>query len=75
MLSEWNASDATESNRKLIVHADNARPHTARFSVEFFEDHQMKTAPHPPYSLDIVPSDFYLFGYVKDVWPVAHWWM
>jgi hypothetical protein len=25
----------------------------------------MKSAPHPPCSLDLAPSDFYLFGYVK----------
>jgi hypothetical protein len=25
----------------------------------------MKSAPHPPYSPDIAPSDFYLFGYVE----------
>jgi hypothetical protein len=25
----------------------------------------MKSAPHPPYSSDLAPSDFYLFGYVK----------
>jgi hypothetical protein len=25
----------------------------------------MKPASHPPYSLDLAPSDFYLFGYVK----------
>jgi hypothetical protein len=25
----------------------------------------MKPAPHPPYSPDLAPSDFYLFGYVK----------
>ena len=25
-----------------------------------------KRAPHPPYSFDISPSDFCLFGYVKD---------
>jgi hypothetical protein len=25
----------------------------------------MKSAPHPSYSLDLVPSDFYLLGYVK----------
>ena len=24
-----------------------------------------KRAPHPPYSPDIAPSDFFLFGYVK----------
>jgi hypothetical protein len=25
----------------------------------------MKSAPHPSYSPDLAPSDFYLFGYVK----------
>jgi hypothetical protein len=25
----------------------------------------MKSASHPPYSPDLAPSDFYLFGYVK----------
>jgi hypothetical protein len=25
----------------------------------------MKSAPRPPYSPDLAPSDFYLFGYVK----------
>jgi hypothetical protein len=25
----------------------------------------MKSAPHSPYSPDLAPSDFYLFGYVK----------
>jgi hypothetical protein len=25
----------------------------------------MKSAPHPPYSPDLAPSDFYHFGYVK----------
>jgi hypothetical protein len=25
----------------------------------------MKSAPHPPYSPNLAPSDFYLFGYVK----------
>jgi hypothetical protein len=25
----------------------------------------MKSTSHPPYSPDLAPSDFYLFGYVK----------
>jgi hypothetical protein len=25
----------------------------------------MKSAPHPPYSPDLAPSDFYLFVYLK----------
>jgi hypothetical protein len=52
-LSEWRASDVPENDRKLIVHADNARLHTVRLSVEFFEDNRMKTVSHPPRSPDI----------------------
>jgi hypothetical protein len=29
------------------------------------EEHGLKPAPHPPYSPDLAPSDFFLFGYVK----------
>jgi hypothetical protein len=29
----------------------------------------MKLAPNPPYSPDLAPSDFYLFGYVKRCLP------
>jgi hypothetical protein len=65
-LSEWHASDAPESDRKLIVHADNARPHTASLLIKFVEDNRMKTALHPPHSLNIAPSDFFLLGISKD---------
>jgi hypothetical protein len=49
----------------LLVHADNARPHTAKLSTQYFNENQMKSAPNPPYSPDLAPSDFYLCGDVK----------
>jgi hypothetical protein len=64
-LSEWPVSGAPEGDCKLIAHADNVRPHTARLSVEFFEDHWIKRASHSAYSPDIAPSDLYHSGYVK----------
>jgi hypothetical protein len=62
--SQSPASGASESDHKLTVHAENARLHTARLSVEFSEDNRMKTEPHPPYSPNITPSNFYRFGLV-----------
>jgi hypothetical protein len=50
---------------KMLVHADNARPHTAKLSTQYFNENRTKSAPHPPYSPDLALSDFYLFGYVK----------
>jgi hypothetical protein len=64
-LSQWRSIEVVGSERKLLVHADNARPHTARSSTQYFNENQMKSAPHPPYSLGLAPSDFCLFEYVK----------
>jgi hypothetical protein len=36
-LSEWRRKEAGRAGRNLIIHADNARPHTAAFSQEFME--------------------------------------
>jgi hypothetical protein len=55
----------TKRTRSLIVHPDNARRHTARASLEHLEANGMEKAPHPPYSPDLTPLDFFLFGHVK----------
>jgi hypothetical protein len=34
-------------------------------SLEYLEANGMEKAPHPPYSPDLAPSDFFLFGCVK----------
>jgi histone-lysine N-methyltransferase SETMAR len=47
------------------VNTDNARRHTAKVTFDFMERNAMKRAPHPPYSPDLAPSGFYLFGHVQ----------
>jgi hypothetical protein len=32
----------------------------------FCEENGLRLAPNPPYSPDLAPSDFFLFGYVKE---------
>jgi hypothetical protein len=49
----------------MIVHADNAGPYVAKCGTEHIDHNSLKRAPHPPYSPDFGPSDFYLFGSVK----------
>lgn len=46
----------------ITIHMDNARPHLI---TEKLENIGMKRMPHPPYSPDIAPSDFFLFGIMK----------
>jgi hypothetical protein len=66
-LSEWWESDPLESDRKLIMHANNARPPTARRSLESSEGNRVKTALCPLYSPDIAPSNFYLLSMSEDI--------
>jgi transposase len=63
-LSKWRRIQVGR-NRKLIVHADNARSHLVKMTSHFIEQNSMQRAPHPAYSPDLAPFDFYLFGYVK----------
>jgi hypothetical protein len=71
-LSQWCSIEATGNERKLLVHADNARPHTDKLSTQYFNENQMKSPPHPPYSPDLAQSDFYLFGMSRDVSHTSH---
>jgi histone-lysine N-methyltransferase SETMAR len=66
-LSKWRRTQVGRTNQQLIVHADNARPHRARMTSQFMEQNLMQRAPHPAYSPDLAPSNFYLFGYVKQL--------
>jgi histone-lysine N-methyltransferase SETMAR len=44
-------------SRGVVMLHDNACPHTATFGWEQFD--------HPPYSLDLAPSDFHVFLHLK----------
>ena len=57
--------EITSSERKLILHMDNAKPHRGKIVDEFIESSHLRKAPQPEYSPDVAPSDFFLFGYVK----------
>jgi hypothetical protein len=52
--------------RKLVVHIDNALGHNARVIQNFFEHNPLKRLPHPTSLPDLSPSDFYLFGKMKN---------
>jgi hypothetical protein len=64
-LSKWRSIEAADNERKLLVHADNAHPHTPKLPTQYFNENRMKPAPHPPYSIDPALSDFSLFRDVK----------
>jgi histone-lysine N-methyltransferase SETMAR len=53
------------SKRVLLLH-NNARPHTAAHTVDTLRALKFELLKHPPYSPDLAPSDFHLFGPMKE---------
>jgi hypothetical protein len=51
-----------DKNRKVKLHMDNAKPH--RIDEEM-AGLNVPRVEHPPYSPDLAPCDFFLFGYLK----------
>ncbi|GFR99789.1 histone-lysine N-methyltransferase SETMAR [Elysia marginata] len=49
-----------------ILHHDNARPHTSRQTEKALHKMSFVLLPHPSYSPDLAPSDFYLFPKLKE---------
>jgi hypothetical protein len=64
-IKNWWKEQGTGSTRKLIVHAENARPHTSKLSMDFMDANRMTRALHPPCSPDLAPSDLFHFGDMK----------
>jgi histone-lysine N-methyltransferase SETMAR len=47
------------------LHVDNAKPHTAKISIEKIEELGFIVVLQPPYSPDVARCDCFLFGYLK----------
>ena len=69
----WRLRKAIQNRRRgrlsrgiVLIH-DNVRPHTARLTQTLLRDEfPWDTFDHPPYSLDLAPSDFHLFLKMKE---------
>jgi hypothetical protein len=53
------------SKRVLLLH-ENAQLHTAAHTVDTLRALKFEVLKHPPYSPDLAPSDFHLFGSLKE---------
>jgi histone-lysine N-methyltransferase SETMAR len=50
----------------VLLQHDNARPHTACSTVGTIQHLSFECLLHPPYSPDLGPSDFHVFGPLKE---------
>jgi hypothetical protein len=69
ILAGFVALRPTGQERQLSLHADNAKVRTAQKCRDFCRENGLQILPlplpRPPYSPDLAPSDFFLFGHVK----------
>jgi hypothetical protein len=49
----------------VVMHHDNACPHTADSTQDLTDIYGWEQFDHPPYSPDLVPSDLHVFLYPK----------
>ena len=57
--------DFWKTNKWFIYH-DNARPHFALISQTFLIRHFHPTIPHPSYSPDSAPTDYFMFYIIEN---------
>jgi len=50
----------------VLFHQDNARPHTAVRTMAKIKELGWEVLVHPPYSSELAPSNFHLFGLLKN---------
>ena len=53
--------------KKVVFHQDNASCYKSMATIAKLHELHFELLPHPPYSPDLVPSDYWLFGYLKGI--------
>ena len=71
MLTDWLKPSIVSKRRGLLSKGvvwlhDNARPHLAGHTAETLRKLKFEVMAHPPYSPDLAPSDYHLFGPIKE---------
>ena len=51
--------------QKILIHYNNAPLHTLNIAQAKKHELCFESLPHPPYSLDLAPSEYYLFPNLK----------
>jgi hypothetical protein len=57
--------EARARKKAFVVHMDNSPVHRSKSVMTKIAGMPIQLAPHPPYSPDLAPSDFFLFGHLK----------
>ncbi len=53
--------------REFLLHHDNAPVHTTVLTLAFIGSNDIEMVPHPPYSPDLAPCDYFIFPRLKNM--------
>jgi hypothetical protein len=62
---ETTRKSKTPNNLDMMLHHDNAPAHASLLIRSYLAKHQTPVVPHPHYSPDLTPPDFFLFPKLK----------
>ena len=66
VLQKWMTLHPRSKTSNLFWHHYNAISHKAIATLDSFAEDSIQTLPHPPYSPDLAPCDFFVFPEVKN---------
>jgi hypothetical protein len=66
LVAELTSGTRRKTLKGFIIHLDNARPHNSESSRNCIQSARAERLPHPLYKPGLAPSDFFLFGYIKE---------
>ena len=61
-------------SKGILLQQDNARVHTCKIAMDAVEWNGYELIPHPAYSPDLAPSDYFLFPNLKKDIRGHHFW-
>ena len=61
-------------SKGVLLQQDNARVHTCKVAMDAVERNGYEWIPHPAYSPDLAPSDYFLFPNLKKDIRGLHFW-
>ena len=69
LIEEIKRQRPSYGTRGIKIHHDNGRPHVHEDVSHYLESEGLTIIPHPPYSPDLSPCDFWLFDLIKENLP------
>ena len=66
LVDELKRQRPSYGTRGIKLHHDNGRPHIHEETCAYLRSEGLTVIPHPAYSPDLAPCDFWLFDFIKD---------